>query len=319
MKVGLALGSGGARGFAHLGVIEVLERAGIPIDLIVGSSAGAAIGSMYAFRPRIAPSLTHIRHYLHSELYDTTKLSYLRQNEESRRNFYDKMKIRFAQGAVFASSMTRSALFTEDVLRKNVQFIIPPVNIEEGLLQLAVVAFDINSGAEILITEGPLVEAVMASCAIPGVFPPVQKDELLLMDGGILNPVPCDHARALGADVVIGVDLSPRPDALPPLGTSYEVAMRAADITRYKLKNLLVRDADTLIPVDVSDVFWADFSQFDRCVEAGRQAAERALPAIREAIGAKAGRPELALVDSHPAPARPRCAEARGGSDAVDP
>ncbi len=296
MKVGLALGSGGARGFAHLGVLEVLERAGIPVDLIVGSSAGAAIGAMYAFRPRLAPNLTHVRHYLHSELYDTTKLSYLRQSEESRRNFYDKMKIRFAQGAVFATSMTKNALFTEEVLRKNVQFIVPPVNLEESLIELAVVAFDINSGVEILLNEGPVLEAVMASCAIPGVFPPVEMDDFLLMDGGIVNPVPCDHARALGADVVIGVDLSPRPDALAPMGNSYEVAMRAADISRYKLKNLLVSEADALIPVEVSDVFWADFSQFDRCVEAGRRAAEQALPAIRKVISSKAPPRELRLV-----------------------
>ena len=290
MKVGLALGGGGVRGFAHLGVIEVLEREGIPIDMIVGSSVGAAVGAMYAFRPKIAPSLTQFRHYLHSDLYDATKLAYLRQSEESRENLYAKLKIRFAQGAVFATSLSKTSLFSEEVLRKNVQYLIPPVNIEESLIPLQIVSFDLQSGDQVILSEGSLVEAVMASCAIPGVFPPVKHGEMELMDGGIVNPVPCDIARNMGADIVIGVDLSPGPDPLMQLSNSYEVAMRAADISRFRLKRLIVQEADAVVPVSTSDVFWADFSQFDHCVEMGRQCAEAALPEIREVLGKPAGR-----------------------------
>lgn len=284
-KLGLALGSGGVRGFAHLGVIEVLEQEGIPIDAIAGSSAGAAVGAMYAFRPKLAPCLTQVRHYLNSELYDNTKLGYLRQTEETRQNFYDKMKVRLAQGAVFATSVTKNALFTEEVLRTNVEYLIPPVNIEESLIPLSVVTFDLSTGREIILREGPLVPAIMASCAIPGVFPPVAHGDYMLMDGGIIDPVPVAHTRDLGADLVVGVDVAPLPDALKPLGTSYEVAMRAADISRFKLKTLLLREADLVINVPLNDVFWADFSQLEHCVEAGREAAREALPRIREALG----------------------------------
>ncbi len=284
VKVGLALGGGGVRGFAHLGVIEVLEREGVPIDLIVGSSIGAAVGSMYAFRPKIAPSITQFRHYLHSELYDNTKLAYLRQSEESRENLYEKLKIRFAQGAVFATSLSKTSLFSEETLRKNVQYLIPPVNIEESLVPVSIITFDLCTGKEVVLTEGPLLEAVMASCAIPGVFPPIEREDMQLMDGGIVNPVPCDVARRQGAEVVIAVDLSPEPDPLAQLSNSYEMAMRAADISRFRLKKMIIQDADVVIPVETSEVFWADFSQFDHCVEVGRRCAQAALPRIRKVL-----------------------------------
>ncbi len=293
MQIGLALGSGGVRGFAHLGVLEILEQEGIEIGAIAGSSAGAAVGAMYAFRPKAAPNLTHLWRYLHSELFDATKIGYLRQSEESRKNFYDKMRVRLAQGAVFATTMTKPSLFSAETLRKNVEFLIPPVNIEESLIPFAAVSFDLSNGEEVVLRQGDLISAIMASCAIPGIFPGVDRDQALLMDGAIVNPVPCDHVRSLGADLVIAVDVSPSPDALQPLGNSYEIAMRAADISRFRLKSLMLKDADVVIPVNLQDVFWGDFSSIEHCLDMGREAARRALPTIRAALGTPGSRLEL--------------------------
>lgn len=279
--IGLALGSGGVRGFAHLGVLEVLEREGIQPAAIAGSSVGAAIGAMYAFRPKLAPNLTHVRKYLQSELYDSTKLGYLKQSEENRKTIYDKLRVNLAKGAVLATSMTRASLFDSDTLRANVSYLVPPVDIQDALIPLAVISFDLTTGEELVQTEGALIDAVMASCAIPGVFPAVDVNGRQAMDGGIVNPVPSDRARALGADLVIAVDVTPQIAPLPALNGSYEVAMRASDITRQRLKALLLREADLVIQVATSDVFWADFTRFDDCVDLGREAAEQALPAIR--------------------------------------
>lgn len=289
VSIGLALGSGGVRGFAHLGVLEVLEREGIRIGGIAGSSVGAAIGSMYAFRPKLAPNLTHVQHYLHSELYENNKLDYLRRSEESRQNLYEKLRVRFAQGAVLATSLTRTSLFDTSVLSDNVRFLLPPVNIEDAFIPFAAISFDLNTGEEVAFDSGPLLEAVMASCAIPGVFPAVEHEGRKLMDGGIVNPVPCDRVREMGVDVVIAVDVTPTLDALPSLSGSYEVAMRAADISRYRLKSLMLEKADVVIQTDTVDVFWADFNRFEDCVNKGREAAEAALPSIRRAIEAAAG------------------------------
>ncbi len=291
MKIGVALASGGAKGFAHLGVLEVLEREGIPIDILTGSSVGAVVASMYAFRPKLQPSITQFRNYLHSSLYDTTKLTYFRQYEDGAQTIYDKLKIKLGKGAVFTASFAKSALFDLPMLQRNVEFLIAAVNIEESLLKLGIVVFDLRSGQEHLLSEGPLVQAVMASTAIPGIFPPLPgellglKEDALLMDGGMVNPLPVDHARTLGADLVIAVDLAVEPDPLTlPLANTYEVAMRAADISRLKLKDRIIHSADAVIEVDTKEIFWADFTQYDRCLEIGRQAAEKAIPAIREMI-----------------------------------
>lgn len=290
MKVGITLASGGARGFAHLGVLEVLERERIPIDIITGSSVGAVIASMYAFRPKLQPSITQCRNYLQSSLYDTTSLAYFNQYKAGAQSIYDKLKIKLGQGAVFTASLSKSSLFDLAMLQRNVEFLVPAVNIEEAIIELGIMVFDLVTGEELLFKNGPLVQTVMASTAIPGIFPPVQGDQLelsenqLLMDGGIVNPIPCDHTRKMGADIVIAVDLSPQPDPFIPLTNTYEVAMRSADISRIKLKDRIIATADVVIPIDMGDVFWADFTQFDECVSRGRDAAEKALPEIRAAL-----------------------------------
>ena len=113
------------------------------------------------------------------------------------------------------------------------------------------------------------------------------------MDGAVVNPVPCDQARELGADLVIAVDVTPSVDPLQPMGTSYEVAMRAAEITRSRLKSIQLQRADIVIPVDLTEVFWGDLSRFDHCVDSGREATRQALPAIREALANAPARLEL--------------------------
>ncbi len=287
MKLGLALGSGGVRGFAHLGVLEVLEREGLTPDFIAGSSAGAAMAAMYAFRPKVQPNITHVRGYLESSLYKDTRLNYLRQREEDKQTLYDKFRVRLAKGSILASSLTKPSLFDEDTLRSNVDFLIPPLNIEESLIPFSAVCFDLNSGEEVVLNSGPVIEGLMASCAIPGVFPPITLGERQLMDGGIVNPVPCSVVRKMGADIVIAVDLSPVISPLPGVTGSFEIAMRAADISRHHLRRLQLKTADVIVAPDTSEVFWADFTSFENCVELGRQATEAVLPKIRALLDSK--------------------------------
>ncbi len=292
-SIGLALGAGGTRGFAHLGVIEVLEQAKIPIDLIVGSSIGSLIGAMYAFRPKVAPNRRHLQNYLNSEAYDTTRISFLQQSELDQKNFYEQIKTKLVQGAGFALSLTKPALISEETLRKNVRYILSPVNIEDSLVKFAIVTFDLKSGQELVLEEGPLVEAVMASCAIPGIFPPIKQGDWQLMDGGVVNPIPCNHARKLGADVVIGVDLTPDTDPFRQFTTSHDVAMRAAEISRLRLKDQILKDADLVISVKATHIFWGDFSRFDDCMELGRQAALETIPTLRQLLDSFPKVPEV--------------------------
>ncbi len=176
--IGLALGSGSARGLAHIGVIRALEEAGIKIDLVAGTSIGALIGSVYA-----AGRLDAIeRDYL---AFDWKKIGY----------FFD---------VVFP----RSGLIDGKKVADFVLNYISTKEIETLLKPFQAVATDIGTGDEIIFKEGDVVEAVRASIAAPGIFTPVRIGERILVDGGLVNPVPVSVVRAMGADRVIAVDLN---------------------------------------------------------------------------------------------------------------
>jgi NTE family protein len=177
LKVGLALGGGGTKGYAHLGVLHVLERAGVPIDYLAGTSAGAIIGCLRA----LGHSLDAIADIL------------------------DK-----GSPTVFHPTLPRKALLSDVSLRRFIRRIVGDARIEELRIPLAIVAADIATGTEVTFTRGLLWPAVLASMSIPGVFPPRAIGSFTLVDGGVINPVPSDVASDMGANVVLGVNLNGR-------------------------------------------------------------------------------------------------------------
>lgn len=253
-KVALALGGGGARGFAEIGVLRVLEQEKIPIHLVVGTSVGSLVGALYADSGRVLDAEFHALAVQEEDLFDVRAL------------------------AIFSGGFVKG-----ERLRKFVNAHVKARNIEDMTVPYAAVATDLRTGAPVVFSRGPVAEAVHASCAIPGVFVPVQVGEVTLVDGGVVEPVPVAVARRLGADVVIAVAI---PAAIPPtaprspLGIAYHaVTIMAAEIGRLK-----ARDAEVVIEPRVGDVAYNDFSQKKRLIEAGEDAARAALPAIRAAL-----------------------------------
>jgi len=177
-KIGLALGSGSARGLAHLGVIRAIEDAGIKVDFIAGSSMGALIGAIYA----------------------SGKLDEL---EASFRDFDWKKSASF-----FDVVLPKSGLLDGAKVSELVRAHIHHETIEMLAKPFAAVATDIVSGEEVVIRSGDVIEAVRASISVPGIFTPVRSNGHILVDGGLTNPVPVSAARAMGADIVIAVDLN---------------------------------------------------------------------------------------------------------------
>jgi len=177
-KIGLALGSGSARGLAHLGVIRAIEDAGIEVDFIAGSSMGALIGAIYA----------------------SGKLNEL---EASFRGFDWKKSASF-----FDVVLPKSGLLDGAKVSELVRAHIHHETIEMLAKPFAAVATDIVSGEEVVIRSGDVIEAVRASISVPGIFTPVRSNGHILVDGGLTNPVPVSVARAMGADIVIAVDLN---------------------------------------------------------------------------------------------------------------
>jgi NTE family protein len=182
-KLGLALGGGGARGLAHIGVLRVLERAGIEVDLIAGTSMGGLVGALYAAGKPLDKMARLVNHggpvQVIQHLFDLTV---------SPRGFLRGERI----GRAFSRAL--GPRFTE---------------FRQLSKPLGLVAVDLRSGQEVVLAEGDLVEALRATCAVPGVFLPVERGDATLVDGGILNNVPADVARDLGADVVLAVDVLP--------------------------------------------------------------------------------------------------------------
>jgi len=256
-KIGLVLGGGGARGFAEIGVLRVLEQEKIPIDVVVGTSVGSLIGAIYADSGRVLDAEFIAISITEEDLFDFRAFS-------------------FFSGGFVKGEKLESFLNTR--LRSK--------NIENMKIPYGAVAVDLRTGQAMLFDRGPVARAVHASCAIPGVFVPVEIGGKIFVDGGVTDPIPVDFAIKKGADVVIAVAISP---ALPPVAPKnpIEVAFHAITIMSSEIGVLGARNADVVINPDVGNVAYDDFTQKKRLIEAGEKAARSALPAIREAIKAK--------------------------------
>lgn len=180
VKIGLALASGGARGSAHVGVLKVLERKGIPIYAIAGSSIGAMVGGAYAAGVPVER--------IEREWLDTDLPKVMRS---------------------FLPTFPRAGLSSGSELRKYLRALLGDARIEELSIPFAAVACDIDTGEAVVLRRGPLADAMRASASIPGIFHPVRWEGRLLVDGGLIEPLPVRVCRELGADLVIGVDIVP--------------------------------------------------------------------------------------------------------------
>lgn len=207
--VGLALSTGGPRGAAHVGVLKVLEEHKIPIDIVVGTSIGALVGGAYAAG---VPLARIEEEWLKTDLLRVAK------------SFLPTFPIRGWSSGSNVLRMLRGLL--------------GGVRIEELPRKFAAVAADLVTGQEVVLQSGPLVEALRASSSIPGLFVPVERDGQVLVDGGLVNPLPVDVVRRLGAEVVIAVDLSYYPKLLPRQ-PSPGLPQRALKLVEGRLRGLL--------------------------------------------------------------------------------
>jgi NTE family protein len=253
--IGLALGGGFARGFAHLGVLEVLEENHIPISHIAGTSVGSILGAAYASG---AP---------------------LRRIIETCRT------LRFRDIARWRVS--RLGLASNQRLANLIERVSDSRHFEDLRIPLAVVATDLTSGEPVVFTQGNLVDAIRASCAFPGLFEPVQIGTRCLADGGLVAPVPTHAARELGASVVIGVSVGIQDGHRGAPTNIFQVVSRAVNAAQKHQLEIWERYADLVLRPDVQSLAWDDFDRADEAIAAGAAAARRALPRIEKLLGQK--------------------------------
>ena len=257
-KIALVLGGGAARGFAHVGVIRALEQEKIPIDMVVGTSVGSLIGAIYAAD-------------LNS--FDLEWTAFQLEKDD----LFDFGVMNAVSGMGFAKG---------DKLEDWVKGHIKTANIENMKLPFIAVATDLNWGQKVVLDKGLVARAVRASSAIPGVFQPVHHQGKFLVDGGVVDNIPISVAKARGADLVIAVDISGNlgnPNITNLLGVTLQAMniMFALNVEHSK------RNADVLItPAGIGDVGMLDFTQKKRCMQAGIEATQKAIPAIRKSIDA---------------------------------
>ena len=291
LKFGLALGSGSARGMAHIGVIQVLEAYHIPIDMIAGTSIGAVVGSVYATGTSV----------------------------EQMKEAALAMKQR-GSFAIFDPTIPRSGLISgnraEEILNS---IALQDKTFDDLKIPFAAVATDIKTGAKVILNQGSVIKAVRASISIPGIFTPVKYQDYYLVDGGVVNPVPVNVVQRMGADIIFAVSLAKLKPYTTPLIISketdnpeevekssilqqkieqvkstfespniFEVIVQSIDIMQAKITGQCLEGADVVIvPFGIKDINLLDFDKAESVIKGGIMAALLKMPEIKEAIKEK--------------------------------
>jgi NTE family protein len=250
VRLGLALGGGAARGFAHVGVIQVLEEAGLRPSHVVGTSAGSLVAALYASGKTPVELVRVAESMQEAEITDW-----------------------------MLPILNRGALRGE-ALAKYVNTQVGGKTLEQMQIPLGIVATDLGSGQAITFRRGNTGAAVRASSAVPAVFQPVRLGDREYVDGGLVSPVPVRQTREMGANLVIAVDISSDPEG-NPYGDTFQILMQTFAIMGKSINTLALKEADVVIRPALSGVKSADFSARLRAIEAGRVAMRAALPALK--------------------------------------
>ncbi|GBE00568.1 NTE family protein RssA [bacterium BMS3Abin07] len=284
-RIGLALGGGAARGLAHIGVLEVFRENSIPVDVIAGTSMGAIIGAMYAADPDLNKLKNRLYGYLDSDAFRRARFDFLREEdkEEGEGIFY-KFSYILQKSIFYTLSITKKSLMSEDTLMENITYLLDDINIEDTAIPFAVTTVDLDTGEEYIIKAGPLRTAVAASCALPGIIPPVVFGERKLFDGGWINAVPVEQALGCGADIVVGVEVSSGISEFKDPVNALDMVFRADTITRNALAKEKMKSADFVIKPDLGHIHWADFTSIDKCIQKGRSETMRCINEIKNVI-----------------------------------
>ncbi|NHC39634.1 patatin family protein [Bacillus sp. MM2020_1] len=250
-KIGLALGSGGARGFAHLGVIKALKDAGIPIHLIAGSSMGALVASFYG------AGIDMERLY--------------------------KLSTAFKRKYFLDFTVPKMGFISGKKVKEFIKVFTHGKNIEELDIPIGIVATDLLTGEKVVFQTGPVADAVRASISIPGIFVPEKYNGRILVDGGVSDRVPVSVAKEMGADIVIAVDVS-RVKRNAEILSIYDVIMQSIDIMQAEIINNREIAASVMIRPPVEIYSSRAFTNIDEIINLGEEEAKKSLNQIKTVI-----------------------------------
>ena len=250
LKLGLALGGGAARGFAHIGVLQVLEEEGIKPQMVVGTSAGSVVASFYASGKT------------------GQQLQWLADTMDE------------SQFTDWANPFTGRGMLRGEALGKYINSQLNGMKIEDMKLPLGIVATDLRTGDGVLFRRGDVATAVRASSAVPSVFEPVRIAGKDYVDGGLVSPVPVRYAKQMGADLVLAIDISSRPEDAKT-SDMLKVLLQTFSIMGKSISQLELVQADVVVRPALPDIGSTEFSARKKSIEAGRAAMKQALPQLK--------------------------------------
>lgn len=276
-KIGLALGGGAARGIAHLGILKIFEKNGFRPDIVVGTSMGAVIGAAFASQNygNVETLIKRLSEILKSDEFEELGFNLIgdANKKQKKHGIITRLKHLIKRFILYEKMFNSRFIISSEKVRNVFSLFIPDINIEDLPVRFAAVALDLKSQQEIILTRGPLIKAVMASSAIPGIFEPVKFGKYLLIDGGWIDKVPAPAARRLGAKKVVAADVSiVKKRNVPRFKNGIELIIFSDEITNSALKNLQLLAADVVISPKFAKDDWYDFYKFKKFVKLGETA-----------------------------------------------
>lgn len=287
-RIGLALGGGGARGLAHLSVLRVLEENHIPVSAIAGTSIGSIIGASYALHPNIKEVEARVVSYLQSPKFQESGFDLFKKRTAAE-NFFGQVATFVKERIIINLAHSRPSLVGAWRVTRAVDQLLADAKFEDCRIPFACVATDLRTGAEVVFSKGDMRKAVQASMSIPGFLPPVEHDGCLLVDGAVVAPVPVAPCRALGADVVIAVDVGQELERNTELDNVIDIVFRTNTITSRRYTDMLLEQAEVVIRPEVGEIHWSEFDQLPMLLAKGKAATLEAVPEIRRLLEYKRG------------------------------
>lgn len=289
--MGIALGGGGVRGAAHVGVLQELDSAGVEINMVAGVSAGAVIGAMYAYSLDGKWVEEHFRKAWSSTKFDgATSKRFIDNGSPS--SFAHGIKKTLTEHVLAIMSLHKSSIIKNDQLREILELLIPVRTFEDMKIPLKIISTDIETGDDIISDKGDLIDALVKSCAIPGIMEPIEEGDKLIVDGGVGMPIPVPVLRDL-CEVTLAVDIGLYEFEKLERPNARSIKIRSDIITSNRLKARLASDADLVIRPDTMGLHWSRFDSGEMLFENGKKAARAKISKLKAIINKNKNRMKL--------------------------
>ena len=290
IKIGIALGGGGARGIAHIGVLKVLHSEGIRFAHICGTSIGAVVGALYSLHGNPSAILDRTLEIIESKLFAEASEEFLRGKRNEKAKLFDRLISYAKQIHMYNLSRKRLSLIKEETIKKVIAMAIPDISVRDLHIPYTAVATDLVHGRSVTLEHLSLRKAIQASIAIPGIFPPVVHNDMVLVDGGVLENVPVLTSRSANVDIVIGVDVGFALRRISQYTGALQVMFRSSFLSNYYLSKVILTKADIIVRPMVANLHWTSFKRYKWLIEQGEKEASKILPQLRQCIKNKKSR-----------------------------